>query len=137
MATNHYANAESVRLDEYITPDRCRTVLPDMLGVPGGVTEVPVEFNLSEAFLQSLPDGLSADGVTVYGFVRLNAALRARFGEAVEKDRAKCRITFGDWENRFLFLCETGQREVAAFVTPAEVRHLLENCLHAVPVAAQ
>ena len=133
MAVKRYADAVFVKLDTYITPDRFRTILPEMRSIPGGLTEVPVEFSISAPLMKKLPEGISADGITVYGFVRLNDALRERFGEALAERRDCCRITFSDWDDRLLFLCETGKQDIPAFVTPDEGENLLQNCLHASP----
>ncbi|MCH3971425.1 MAG: hypothetical protein LKE53_01415 [Oscillospiraceae bacterium] len=131
MAAKRYQNAEFVVLQTFMTPDHFRTVFPQMLSIPCGLGEIPVELDLSADYIRTLPSGLSDDGITVYGFVRPNAALRARFGDALKSRRAKCSITFSDWDSRFLFLCETGEESIPAFVKKEEVTELLKNCLHA------
>lgn len=135
MVAKHYANAEIVKLDTYITANRLRTILPEMLSIPAGISELPVEFNLTEAFVKELPQGISEDSMTVYGFVRPTSALNKRFGKALTEHHDSCHITISDWNDRFLFLCETGDKEIPAFVSPDEVKYLLTNCRYIVSSA--
>ncbi|MCH4239557.1 MAG: hypothetical protein LKF71_04745 [Oscillospiraceae bacterium] len=131
MTIKRYENAEFVKLEDFIPVNRFRTVLPEMLSIPCGIGEIPVEVDVMQAFAVQLPQEISADGITIYGFVRPNDALKQRFGTALTENHKTCRITISDWENRFLFLCETGVQEIPAFVNSTEVQNLLTNCLHA------
>lgn len=132
VAKQHYMDAPDLPLSTLIAPDRFRTVMPVMYRGSGGADEIKVEMDLGEAFVVSLTDNPTLDGITVYGFVRENQALRSVFGEDLSADRYHCEITLSDWGNRFLLLCRGVHcQEFAGFVTPEEVRNLLENCLRA------
>ena len=123
--SNQYNDAKFVALDEFITPDRFRTILPECRKIGGGVSEIPVEIHTKPPFTKSLSFNVGWDGI-IYGYVRGKKEISAKLGGT--PIIAKIAVT--DWDDRFLMVFEGNENEeIPFFVKSNEVRYLLENCL--------
>jgi len=131
----HASGIPYVALSDYLSPAHFRTITAKVRGIPGGVTEIPVTLELTPAFAAKLKFPVPWDG-KVYGFVHDNARLAAVFTGAMAKDYAARRIYLNDWGAEFMLTFESGDRsgEVSYFVTPSEVRDLLDNCFYLLDV---
>ena len=129
MAIEHYTNAVYVNLGDYIPADRFRTVLIKQLHIPGGLSEISVDIELSKDFARKLSFKVSGSG-RIYGFVRQNTLL-SELNSPVEGEPNIKHISLHDWDDKFLMLIETRSEpwELPFYVTPEEVHDLLENCL--------
>lgn len=122
---NPYKDAPAVRLSEYIPAKLFRTILPEQRHTPCGISELPVEIQLKKAFAKTLSFKVPWDGL-MYGFVRGKKDIFAKLG-----DFAARHVSIQDWDDRFLLLFEGADKgsEKPFFVSPADVKELLENCL--------
>lgn len=121
---NPYKNAESIVLSDFIPAEYFRTISPEHRKLGGGISEIPVEVQMKEAFAKTLSFPVPWDCI-VYGFVRSKRNIIEKLG-GFEK---LSRIHIVDWDDRFLVMFE-GEKETDEkpfFVTPDEVRYMLEN----------
>lgn len=123
MPPKQYINAPTVRLSDYIEVKRFRTVLHEQYEEPHGLSEIPVELELSKEFAKTLTFHIPWD-CWLYGFVRRNEILTKLNAENEIKG-----ISLHDWEDKFLLLIDAKKGEIPYMVTGSEVRELLENCL--------
>ncbi len=128
-ALSRHAVIEYVRLEDYIPAAHFRTILPKLRDVPPGVTEIPVELELSPKFSSKVDVPVTWDG-KVYGFVHDNDRLKAVFTGKMAKAYESRRVFVNDWGDDFLVTLENGARDCEAtfLVTADEVRALFENC---------
>ncbi len=123
--SNQYNDAKFVTLDEFITPVKFRTILPEHRKAGGGVSEIPVEIHTKPPFTKSLSFKVGWDGI-IYGYVRGKKEISAKLGGTP----IIVKITVTDWDDRFLMVFEGSENEeIPYFVKSDEVRELLENCL--------
>ncbi len=122
---NPYKNAAEVKLAEYIPAKLFRTILPEQRHFPCGISELPVEIQLKKEYAKTLSFEVPWDG-TMYGFVRGKNDIALKLGNTAIKH-----ISIQDWDDRFLLLFEGEDKgdEIPFFVSPDDVRELLENCL--------
>lgn len=129
LALSRHAVVEYVRLEDYIPAEHFRTILPKLRDVPPGVTEIPVELELSARFSSTLDVPVTWDG-KLYGFVHDNDRLKAAFTGRMAGVYEKRRIFLNDWGGEFLLTLENGARDCEStyLVAADEVRYLIENC---------
>lgn len=129
LASKRHSVIEFIKLEDYIPADHFRTVRPKFRDMPGGPTEIAVEFELSSQFAAHMKQPVTWDG-KVYGYVHDNDSLRRVFSGDMAKDLAKRRVFLNDWGEAFLVTFENGarDREQTYFVTTKEIQHLLDNC---------
>lgn len=128
-AETRHATIEYANLVDYIPSAHFRTILPRLRDVPPGVTEIPVEFELSPRFSATVDVPVTWDG-KVYGFVHDNDRLKSVFNGKMAKAYEGRRVFLNDWGDDFLMTFENGAHdcEVTYFVTAEEVRYLFGNC---------
>ncbi len=129
MAIKRYENAVRIKLRDFIPADHFRLISFYQRKVPKGISEIPVNIEVSKAFAQKLPFKISGSG-RLYGYVRPSGLLSElnRFGG---KKNAIGMISLSDWENEFLMIAECADEptEFAYTVDPDELLELLDNCL--------
>lgn len=129
VASSRHSVIEYVSLEDLLPAAHFRTILPRLRDVPPGVTEIPVEIELTPRFSATLDVPVTWDG-KVYGFVHDNDRLKAVFSGKMAKVYESRRIFLNDWGDDFLVTLENGARDCEAtfFVTAKEVRFLFGNC---------
>lgn len=126
MAPKQYQNAPFVRLSDYISADRFRTVLHKQYEEPHGLSEIPVEIELGDELAKLLSFRIPWDK-WLYGFVRRNVLLNELNNEdGVNSIKL---ISIHDWDGKLLMVIDAKKGEIPCFVKPEEVKELLENCL--------
>lgn len=124
MTKEHYRNAVSAKLADYITPDRFRTVLAQQREITAGLSEIPVEFELQKDFIKSLSFPVQWDGL-MYGYYRGRKIIEEKVGAMIK------RVVICDWNEKFVVIFEkdNGVEDPVFYVAPEDVRLLLEKCL--------
>lgn len=74
-----YKNIKFGSLDEYITPDKFRTIGDDMRHIPPGITEFAVEIHMKYKLKSKLSFKTPWDGI-IYGCARNKRALKEKLG---------------------------------------------------------
>ena len=121
-----YKNIKTVSLDEYITPDKFRTVGDDMRHIPVGFTEFAVEVHMKPKLKSRLSFKTPWDGI-IYGCARDKRALKEKL--ELKSDIKTAYLI--DWDDKYLFLIEMenqGEYPVA-YVPSTDIINLLENCM--------
>lgn len=127
MSPQHYSYAKLVSLSDYIDVERFRTVMNDDRKVPCGISEIPVEIEVKEAFAKTLPFFVPWDGMIVGFAIRMGKTKELIDGFV--KDERILKIYLQDWDNKFLLVIESSLREYAYYVETQEVRSLLVDCM--------
>lgn len=125
MTKSHYSNAVEATLEDYaIIPSRFRTVLASQRKIPSGLSEIPVELELQKKFIDTLSFEVQWDGL-MYGYIRRRADVEQKTGGVIKK------VIIADWDDKFVAVFEQvgGEERPVLYLTPGDVRHLLENCL--------
>ncbi len=128
--SEHYANAPTVKLEDYIPVKLFRTVHRTESDLPGGITEIKVIIDIERPLARKLSFRTSSSG-RIHGFVRMNALLKSI---NTKKDHASTvrRITINDWGNKALMVIEMeNDEETPFFVSTQDLIDLLENCRRA------
>lgn len=120
-----YKNIKFGSLDEYITPDKFRTIGDDMRHIPLGITEFAVEIHMKYELKSKLSFKAPWDGI-IYGCARDKRDLKKNLNLKSEIKTAY----LIDWDDKYLFLLELeNQQEVPVmYVQIADILTLLENC---------
>lgn len=120
-----YKNIKFGSLDEYITPDKFRTIGDDMRHIPPGITEFAVEIHMKYEFKSKLSFKAPWDGV-IYGCARGKRDVKENLNLKSEIKTAY----LIDWDDKYLFLLELeNQQEVPVmYVQSTDILTLLENC---------
>ncbi len=128
--SEHYANAPTVKLEDYIPVKLFRTVHRTESDLPGGITEIKVIIDIERPLARKLSFRTSSSG-RIHGFVRMNALLKSI---NTKKDNGSTvrRITINDWGNKALMVIEMeNDEEIPFFVSTQDLIDLLENCRRA------
>lgn len=128
--SQHYADAPTVKLEDYIPAKLFRTVHRTEAELPGGITEVKVIIDIERPLAKKLSFRTSSSG-RIHGFVRMNDLLKS-INTKADKGSTIRRITINDWGNKALMVIEMeNDNEKAFFVPIAQLTDLLENCRRA------
>ena len=128
--SQHYADAPTVKLEDYIPVKMFRTVHRTEADLPGGITEIKVIIDIERPFAKKLSFRTSSSG-RIHGFVRMNDLLKS-INTKSDKASTVRRITLNDWGAKALMVIEMeNDSEKPFFVPIALLRDLLENCRRA------
>lgn len=121
-----YKNVKFCSLNEYITPDRFRTVGDDMRHIPIGITEFAVEVHMKHESKRKLSFKTPWDGI-IYGCARDKRVLKQKL--ELKSDIKTAYLI--DWDEQYLFLLEleNQQEYPVAYVPGEDIINLLENCI--------
>lgn len=124
--SERYKNVKFSSLDEYITPNKFRTIGDDMRHIPIGITEFAVEVHMKHKLKSRLSFKTPWDGI-IYGCARDKKALKETLNLASDIKMAYLM----DWDDKYLFLLEleNQQEYPVAYVPNEDIINLLENCL--------
>ena len=123
--SERYKNVKFSSLNEYITPEKFRTIGNDMRHIPMGITEFAVEIHMKYKLQSKLSFQTPWDGI-IYGCARDKRALKEKLG--LKSDIKTAYLI--DWDDKYLFLIEMeNQGECpVAYVPNEDIVTLLENC---------
>lgn len=121
-----YKNIKFGSLDEYITPDKFRTIGDDMRHIPPGITEFAVEIHMKYKLKSKLSFKTPWDGI-IYGCARDKKILNQKL--ELKSDIKTAYLM--DWDDKYLFLLEleNQQEYPVAYVHNNDIIKLLENCI--------
>ncbi len=120
-----YKNIKFGSLDEYITPNKFRTIGDSMLNIPMGVTEFAVEVHMQYELKSKLSFKTPWHNV-IYGCAHDKRDVMKKLNLTSEIKTAY----LIDWVDKYLFLIELedGQEVPVMYVQSEDVLNLLENC---------
>lgn len=120
-----YKNIKFGSLDEYITPNKFRTIAGNMRDIPLGVTEFAVEIHMKYELKSKLSFKTPWDGI-IYGCARDKRDVKEKLNIKSEIKTAY----LVDWDDKYLFLLELeNQQEIPVmYVQSEDILTLLENC---------
>jgi len=124
-----HADVGFVTLEEYLPVSHFRLIPPKLRSIPGGLSEIAVELEVSQALAAKLNFPVHWNG-KLYGFVHDNDNLKNVFADAMPKEVCHRRIFLNDWGEEVLISFENSEngKEIARFVTVEEVQNLLNEC---------
>mgnify|MGYP003272123862 FL=1 len=133
MTTEKVNDLELVKLSDYFTPGKFRTIPGTAMTDRGGITEMQAVFNINTDFAKRLTFQFSTM-LVIYGFGILNDKLieinKSKYVGYKEENVLK-RITFNDCGKRFVMVLELSDApDKLLAVTADDVEYLLNNCLH-------
>ena len=133
MTTEKVNDLELVKLSDYFTPGKFRTIPGTAMTDSGGITEMQAVFNINTDFAKRLTFQFSTM-LVIYGFGILNDKLieinKSKYVGYKEENVLK-RITFNDCGERFVMVLELSDApDKLLAVTADDVEYLLNNCLH-------
>ena len=133
MTTEKVNDLELVKLSDYFTPGKFRTIPGTAMTDRGGITEMQAVFNINTDFAKRLTFQFSTM-LVIYGFGILNDKLieinKSKYVGYKEENVLK-RITFNDCGVRFVMVLELSDApDKLLAVTADDVEYLLNNCLH-------
>ena len=133
MTTEKVNDLELVKLSDYFTPGKFRTIPGTAMTDRGGLTEMQAVFNINTDFAKRLTFQFSTM-LVIYGFGILNDKLieinKSKYVGYKEENVLK-RITFNDCGERFVMVLELSDApDKLLAVTADDVEYLLNNCLH-------
>ena len=133
MTTEKVNDLELVKLSDYFTPGKFRTIPGTAMIDRGGITEMQAVFNINTDFAKRLTFQFSTM-LVIYGFGILNDKLieinKSKYVGYKEENVLK-RITFNDCGERFVMVLELSDApDKLLAVTADDVEYLLNNCLH-------
>ena len=123
MSPKSYQHAERIPLAQLIETNRFRLVMHAQFEQPCGLSELPVELELSAGFAGRLPFPVPWDK-WLYGFVRVN-----EFLGRLRKEKQVQGVSLHDWGDQFLVLLDAPTGEIPYFVGRNEVAQLLADWL--------
>lgn len=100
--SQHYADAPTVKLEDYIPVKMFRTVHRTEADLPGGITEIKVIIDIERPFAKKLSFRTSSSG-RIHGFVRMNDLLKS-INTKSDKASTVRRITLNDWGTKALMV---------------------------------
>lgn len=128
--SEHYADAPTVKLEDYIPAKLFRTVHRTEAEMPGGITEIRVIIDIERPLAKKLSFRASSSG-RIHGFVRMNDLLKS-INTKTDKGSTIRRITVNDWGTKALMVIEMEDDSEEAFFVPiSQLINLLENCRRA------
>lgn len=128
--SEHYADAPTVKLEDYIPAKLFRTVHRTEAEMPGGITEIRVIIDIERPLAKKLSFRTSSSG-RIHGFVRMNDLLKS-INTKTDKGSTIRRITVNDWGTKALMVIEMEDDSEEAFFVPiSQLINLLENCRRA------
>lgn len=128
--SEHYANAPTVKLEDYLPVKLFRTVHRTEADLRGGITEIKVIIDIERPLAKKLSFRTSSSG-RIHGFVRMNTLLRS-INTKESKGTTIRRITLNDWGTKALMVIEMeNDEEKPFFVSEKDLIDLLENCRRA------
>ena len=128
--SEHYADAPTVKLEDYIPAKLFRTVHRTEAELPGGITEIKVIIDIERPLARKLSFRTSSSG-RIHGFVRMNNLLKS-INTRSGKSTTIRQITVNDWGTKALMVIEMeDDSEEAFFVPVSQLIYLLENCRRA------
>ncbi|MFR8879972.1 MAG: hypothetical protein ACLVHD_00940 [Clostridium sp.] len=133
MTTEKVNDLELVKLSDYFTPGKFRTIPGTAMTDRGGITEMQAVFNINTDFAKRLTFQFSTM-LVIYGFGILNDKLieinKSKYVGYKEENVLK-RITFNDCGEWFVMVLELSDApDKLLAVTADDVEYLLNNCLH-------
>ena len=133
MTTEKVNDLELVKLSDFFSPGKFRTIPGTAMRVRGGITEMQAVFNINTDFAKRLTFQFSTM-LVIYGFGILNDKLieinKSKYVGYKEENVLK-RITFNDCGERFVMVLELSDApDKLLAVTADDVEYLLNNCLH-------
>ena len=133
MTTEKVNDLELVKLSDYFTPGKFRTIPGTAMTDRGPNTEMQAVFNINTDFAKRLTFQFSTM-LVIYGFGILNDKLieinKSKYVGYKEENVLK-RITFNDCGERFVMVLELSDApDKLLAVTADDVEYLLNNCLH-------
>ena len=131
MTTEKVNDLELVKLSDYFTPGKFRTI--PGTAMTDRITEMQAVFNINTDFAKRLTFQFSTM-LVIYGFGILNDKLieinKSKYVGYKEENVLK-RITFNDCGERFVMVLELSDApDKLLAVTADDVEYLLNNCLH-------
>ena len=128
--SQHYADAPTVKLEDYIPTKLFRTVHRTEAELPGGITEIRVIIDIERPFAKKLSFRTISSG-RIHGFVRMNDLLKS-INTKTGKSSTVRRITINDWGTKALLVIEMEDDSESAYFFPiSQLKDLLENCRRA------
>lgn len=128
--SQHYADAPTIKLEDYIPTKLFRTVHRTEAELPGGITEIRVIIDIERPFAKKLSFRTSSSG-RIHGFVRMNDLLKS-INTKTGKSSTVRRITINDWGTKALLVIEMEDDSESAYFFPiSQLKDLLENCRRA------
>lgn len=124
-----------VKLSDYLTPGKFRTVDSKIAKLEGGISEVRVIFNLHDKFTKNLSFYHSNINV-IYGFgIMQKELIKVNKGKYsyryLRNPGIVTRISINDCGDRFVMVIERKEmNEILYAITVEEVENLLNNCIH-------
>ena len=133
MTTEKVNDLELVKLSDYFTPGKFRTIPGTAMTDRGGFSVMQAVFNMNTEFAKRLTFEFSTM-LVIYGFGILNDKLieinKSKYVGYKEENVLK-RITFNDCGERFVMVLELSDApDKLLAVTADDVEYLLNNCLH-------
>ena len=133
MTTEKVNDLELVKLSDYFTPGKFRTIPGTAMTDRGGITEMQAVFNINTDFAKRLTFQFSTM-LVIYAFGILPAKLiqinKSKYVGYKEENVLK-RITFNDCGEWFVMVLELSDApDKLLAVTADDVEYLLNNCLH-------
>lgn len=125
---------ELVDLNDYLIPEKFRTVRDEGMLIDGGITEVKVVVNMHDKFAKQLTFDVSTMYV-IYGFGVMTEKVKeinrskyaSYYGDGILR-----KITLNDCGERFLMVFDLGKSapDMVLSVSAEQVKNLLNNCIH-------
>ena len=130
MTTEKVNDLELVKLSDYFTPGKFRTIPGTAMTDRGGITEMQAVFNINTDFAKRLTFQFSTM-LVIYGFGILNDKLIEINKSKYVGYKEENGITFNDCGERFVMVLELSDApDKLLAVTADDVEYLLNNCLH-------
>ncbi len=125
MGKPRYKNAKQEKLSTLFTSDLFRLIPSRLTHLNYGVSEIPVYINIKKEFSKTLSFKTPWDG-DMYGYVRNKQNLFKLIG-----NDTLVKINISDWDDKFVvaFELKDGREDPVLYVSMAEIKDLLENCL--------
>ncbi len=121
----HYSEIKECRLTEIFPGEHFRLVDYEDIGVPHGISEIPVVIDLKKGFKGKLSFPISWDG-ELFGFVRNKREIYQNIGSDTG-----VKITINNWDNGFVLVFEDkdGKEGPVFKVSEKDIIDMLEKCM--------
>lgn len=134
MTTEKVEDLTLVKLSDYFTSKKFRTISNDLFEGGAGISEIQVTFNIHQDFLKKLTyKGPSS--LRIYGFALMNDKLKELNGAPYVDYNGGGKlksVTFNDCGELFIMVFESKDQksDVLYSVKTEDVADLLNNCRH-------